>query len=117
VVGRATADRALRHAQRLRSRVPEPARAGDEPAARPHRSRGHRRATLSARTGVSDLGGVSCCVSRSVECTRDGGRGGGGVSPRVWPVLTMVALLLGWEALVRLADIPAYTLPAPSLVA
>jgi NitT/TauT family transport system permease protein len=38
------------------------------------------------------------------------------VSPRLLPVLTMVGLLLGWEALVRLAHIPAYTLPAPSLV-
>jgi len=35
----------------------------------------------------------------------------------VWPVLTMASLLLGWEALVRFADIPSYTLPAPSLVA
>ena len=39
------------------------------------------------------------------------------MSSRLWPVLTMTVLLLGWEALVRLADIPAYTLPAPSLVA
>jgi NitT/TauT family transport system permease protein len=38
------------------------------------------------------------------------------VSPRLLPVLTMVGLLLGWEALVRLAHIPPYTLPAPSLV-
>lgn len=35
---------------------------------------------------------------------------------RALPVLTMLALLLGWEALVRLAQIPHYTLPAPSLV-
>jgi NitT/TauT family transport system permease protein len=33
------------------------------------------------------------------------------------PVLTLVALLVGWELLVRLAEIPHYTLPAPSLVA
>jgi NitT/TauT family transport system permease protein len=39
------------------------------------------------------------------------------VNPRLLPVLTMTALLFGWEALVRLAHIPAYTLPAPSLVA
>jgi NitT/TauT family transport system permease protein len=39
------------------------------------------------------------------------------VSSRLLPVLTMVALLLGWEALVRFAHIPPYTLPAPSLVA
>ena len=32
------------------------------------------------------------------------------------PLLTLLALLLGWEALVRLAQIPHYTLPAPSLV-
>ncbi len=38
------------------------------------------------------------------------------MSQRVLPVLTMVGLLLGWEALVRLAHIPSYTLPAPSLV-
>jgi NitT/TauT family transport system permease protein len=36
---------------------------------------------------------------------------------RLLPAATLVALLLGWEALVRLAAIPAYTLPAPSLVA
>lgn len=32
------------------------------------------------------------------------------------PVLTLLILLLGWEALVRIARIPHYTLPAPSLV-
>ena len=36
---------------------------------------------------------------------------------RLLPVLTFVAVFLGWEALVRLAGIPPYTLPAPSLVA
>lgn len=35
---------------------------------------------------------------------------------RALPLLTLIALLLGWEALVRLARIPHYTLPAPSLV-
>jgi hypothetical protein len=35
---------------------------------------------------------------------------------RALPLLTLVALLLGWEALVRIAQIPHYTLPAPSLV-
>ena len=33
------------------------------------------------------------------------------------PGLAMIGLLAGWELLVRLAGIPAYTLPAPSLVA
>jgi NitT/TauT family transport system permease protein len=32
------------------------------------------------------------------------------------PALTLLALMLAWEALVRLARIPQYTLPAPSLV-
>ncbi|MBL8349880.1 MAG: ABC transporter permease [Burkholderiaceae bacterium] len=38
---------------------------------------------------------------------------------RAWalPALVMLGLLSGWEALVRLAQIPAYTLPAPSVVA
>lgn len=35
---------------------------------------------------------------------------------RCLPALTLVALLLAWEALVRLGHIPHYTLPAPSLV-
>ncbi|MFL6663337.1 MAG: ABC transporter permease, partial [Rhizobacter sp.] len=35
---------------------------------------------------------------------------------RLAPALTLVALVAGWEALVRLAQIPHYTLPAPSLV-
>lgn len=35
---------------------------------------------------------------------------------RAAPALTLVGLLLAWEALVRLAHIPHYTLPAPSLV-
>ncbi len=35
---------------------------------------------------------------------------------RLSPLLSIPALLLGWEALVRLARIPHYTLPAPSLV-
>jgi NitT/TauT family transport system permease protein len=38
-------------------------------------------------------------------------------SNRWLPVLTLLAVLAGWEALVRLAQIPHYTLPAPSLVA
>jgi NitT/TauT family transport system permease protein len=36
---------------------------------------------------------------------------------RALPVATLLALLVGWEALVRIAAIPAYTLPAPSVVA
>lgn len=37
---------------------------------------------------------------------------------RGWlPTLVLLALVGGWEALVRLAHIPAYTLPAPSVVA
>ncbi|HEY0817393.1 MAG TPA: ABC transporter permease [Rhizobacter sp.] len=35
---------------------------------------------------------------------------------RALPALTLLALLVAWEALVRLARIPHYTLPAPSLV-
>jgi NitT/TauT family transport system permease protein len=35
---------------------------------------------------------------------------------RALPVLTLLALIAAWEALVRLADIPHYTLPAPTLV-
>jgi len=38
-------------------------------------------------------------------------------SERLLPAVTLIALLAGWETLVRLADIPHYTLPAPSLVA
>ncbi|MBL8328968.1 MAG: ABC transporter permease [Rubrivivax sp.] len=33
------------------------------------------------------------------------------------PALMLLGLLLAWELLVRLAQIPAYTLPAPSLIA
>jgi NitT/TauT family transport system permease protein len=36
---------------------------------------------------------------------------------RALPALTFIGLLLGWELLVRLAEIPHYTLPAPSLIA
>jgi len=36
---------------------------------------------------------------------------------RLLPAVTLIALLAGWEALVRLAHIPHYTLPAPSVVA
>lgn len=35
---------------------------------------------------------------------------------RAVPVLTLLAFVAAWEALVRLAHIPHYTLPAPSLV-
>jgi NitT/TauT family transport system permease protein len=38
-------------------------------------------------------------------------------STRWLPVATLLLLLGGWEALVRIAQIPHYTLPAPSLVA
>ena len=40
-----------------------------------------------------------------------------GVRAAALPTLTLLGLLLTWEALVRWAEIPAYTLPAPSLVA
>ena len=40
-----------------------------------------------------------------------------GVRGAALPTLTLLALLLAWETLVRWAEIPAYTLPAPSLVA
>lgn len=36
---------------------------------------------------------------------------------RLLPALTITGLLFAWEAVVRLAHIPHYTLPAPSLVA
>ncbi len=40
------------------------------------------------------------------------------MNSRRWlPVATLLGLLLGWELLVRIAQIPRYTLPAPSLVA
>jgi NitT/TauT family transport system permease protein len=39
------------------------------------------------------------------------------MSERYLPWLTVALLLLAWELLVRLAGIPAYTLPAPSLIA
>ena len=32
------------------------------------------------------------------------------------PLLSVVGWLLAWEALVRIAQIPSYTLPAPSVV-
>lgn len=35
---------------------------------------------------------------------------------RALPIFTLLALAVAWEALVRLAHIPHYTLPAPSLV-
>ena len=40
-----------------------------------------------------------------------------GVRGAALPTLTLLGLQLTWEALVRWAEIPAYTLPAPSLVA
>ena len=39
-----------------------------------------------------------------------------GLIHRLSPALSLVAMLFAWEALVRIADIPHYTLPAPSLV-
>jgi NitT/TauT family transport system permease protein len=36
---------------------------------------------------------------------------------RILPALTLLGFLAGWEALVRIAGIPAYTLPAPTRVA
>jgi NitT/TauT family transport system permease protein len=38
------------------------------------------------------------------------------VTRQLRPLASLLALLLAWEALVRLAHIPHYTLPAPSLV-
>lgn len=39
------------------------------------------------------------------------------VVDRLLPAVVLVGLVVGWELLVRLARIPHYTLPAPSLVA
>ena len=39
------------------------------------------------------------------------------ISRRLLPALTLGLLILGWEALVRLAEIPHYILPAPTRVA
>jgi NitT/TauT family transport system permease protein len=36
---------------------------------------------------------------------------------RLAPLLSLLAFVIGWEALVRIAQIPHYTLPAPTLVA
>lgn len=36
---------------------------------------------------------------------------------RLLPAATLLGLLMAWEALVRVAQIPAYTLPAPTLIA
>jgi len=41
---------------------------------------------------------------------------GEGILRRGAPLLSLAALLIGWEVLVRSAQIPHYTLPAPSLV-
>ncbi|MDO9314747.1 MAG: ABC transporter permease [Burkholderiaceae bacterium] len=38
------------------------------------------------------------------------------MTPRWLPLLSVLGWLLAWEALVRVAQIPHYTLPAPSLV-
>jgi NitT/TauT family transport system permease protein len=38
------------------------------------------------------------------------------MTQRLLPALSLLGFVLGWEALVRLAQIPHYTLPAPSLV-
>jgi len=40
----------------------------------------------------------------------------GALRSRALPALVLLALMGGWELLVRTAHIPAYTLPAPSLV-
>ncbi|GAP35811.1 ABC transporter permease [Piscinibacter sakaiensis] len=40
-----------------------------------------------------------------------------GLAARALPALGLAGALLAWEAVVRLGDIPAYTLPAPTLVA
>jgi NitT/TauT family transport system permease protein len=38
------------------------------------------------------------------------------MKPKLLPALVLIGLVLAWELLVRAARIPAYTLPAPSLV-
>jgi NitT/TauT family transport system permease protein len=46
----------------------------------------------------------------------EGGRGMTGFA-RLVPAAVVFAVLLGWEATVRIGEIPSYILPAPSLVA
>jgi len=49
--------------------------------------------------------------------TRGGHTGGRALVQRLLPALILLGLLLAWELGVRLAEIPAYTLPAPSRIA
>lgn len=49
--------------------------------------------------------------------TRGGHMGGRALVQRLLPALILLGLLLAWELGVRLAEIPAYTLPAPSRIA
>src|SRR5204863_2723468 len=68
---------------------------------------------------VSQLAALHRLVRRAVGSARSGANGlgrGRRMMQRLLPVLSLLAFVLGWEALVRLAQIPHYTLPAPSLV-
>src|SRR5246127_1485596 len=124
-MGAGRAHRGVRHAQRLRGRLPEPARAGDGRLARP------------ADRGPADCAGLpagavaaSATVVHPALSARDRsararpGRGrpkpdmtGTRRTSILVPVAAGLAALVAWEIVVRMRAIPPYILPAPSLVA
>ncbi len=95
-------------------------------SARPGRvlDRADGRRALSARRCVPRLAALRAAVQRSFGRLAGGAPGdalmaaqpGGRLVTVGVPALVLVAALLAWEALVRIAQIPHYILPAPSLI-
>src|SRR5262249_40244757 len=126
-------DHPVRHP---RDRGGDPARrrgGGDDGAARPHQGRDRRRSAPSALARDGQFQGIRRAVRPHLPSHPRGGEqkpraaGGGGRAMkasragRMWqmllPALTVVAVVLAWEALVRWHGIAPIYLPAPSSVA
>src|SRR5689334_15731013 len=124
-MGRGRAHRGVRHAQRLRGRLPEPARAGDGRLARPADRGPADCAGLPAGAVAASAAGIHPALS-----ARDRGARARPGRRRPEPVVTgtrraaiLVPVAAGLAPLiargiaVRMRGIPSYVLPAPSLVA
>src|SRR5207237_6869768 len=111
------------HAQRLRGGVPQRARGGDGAAGARRRGGRHRRAVSARRIIARDAavrGAVRARVRGAAARERRGGgrvTGAGALARVGVPTLAVAAFLLAWEGVVRALQIPAYLLPAPSLIA
>src|SRR6185437_14305805 len=118
-LARAQAHGDLRHPFGFRIGLSVAAHRGHDAAPRPRVCGTGDRRALSARRALPHLGGVRRLLPQGVGSPGAGDGSGAmneGIRRIVSPLLTLLYLLILWEGAVRFFAVPAYVLPAPSLV-